>query len=349
MSEQKVQEAQEAQEEPKLTAAELTAKYKKQRLHSIIIICIALIALIFACVAWFMNNQKVNSNTSGLSSSGLDFDIGVKQEDGQKAGVYDESLFGLHTSTKTFVCETGENAGTYLLSDSPDLTSLLVSKSDNMNNYEDNGTIMPGASGQITFYLIPRIDGLSEVKLELNTKAYSLIDEKKSASSDNIQEITSESANSIVLDYLSRHILFFRDKNSQGYYSGWIKDKTIIVSASSYNNGESTFTKDTPYKITIYWEWVEQFRNMVYTNVTNKLFQDTTSADYIALLNDINTPENRSKYFDFPSGTEVNEGASNEMSQAAYDLYSEAYNQADQKIGYQIRYMKSSFSIKKAD
>lgn len=273
---------------------------------------LAAIVAIFACLAWFAANNRVSATGSTIGAKGPRYII-TTDATGNK-GVYDDG--------------TG---ATFNIADSMD-----VSGTSNFNN-KTAGYLAPGASGSITFY-VQWLDGSPE---DLDVDITRSIIATTAPPDTSVEELK---------NLLTGHILFFKNKDDDGYYSNWV-GSTYTVTADEFKKAEN---KKVP--CTLFWVWPEQFRSYVvpgYLNYTRGLFRTAESRDYVSLRDDINA--NKTRYF--KSGSSVPDvskapNVSQVMSATDLQTCSLAYNEADEYLGnsvdkYQIRLTASAKSEKK--
>lgn len=274
---------------------------------------LAAIVAIFACLAWFAANNRVSATGSTIGAKGPRYII-TTDATGNK-GVYDDG--------------TG---ATFNIADSMD-----VSGTSNFNN-KTAGYLAPGASGSITFY-VQWLDGSPEnVDVDI-TRSIIATTADLNASAEDFKNL------------LTGHILFFKNKDGDGYYSNWV-GSTYTVKADEFNAAQ-----DKKVTCTLYWVWPEQFRSYVvpgYLNYIRGLFKTAESngdTSYGKLLADING--NKPRYFRYKSDNPVPD-VSQVMSATALQTCSLAYNEADEYLGnsvdkYQIRLTASAKSEKKTN
>lgn len=266
---------------------------------------LAAIVAIFACLAWFAANNRVSATGSTIAAKADRYIITTDTTG--KSGVYDEG--------------TGT---TFNIADSMD-----VSGTSNFNN-ETAGYLAPGASGSITFY-VQWLDGSPE---DLDVDITRSIIATTTSPDTSVEELK---------NLLTGHILFFKNKDGDGYYSNWV-GSTYTVKADEFNAAQ-----DKKVTCTLFWVWPEQFRSYEvpgYLNYTRGLFKTSKVADYENLLSDINA--HKARYFKSDGSTpDVSLG----MSAADLQTCSLAYNEGDEYLGnsvdkYQIRLTASAKSEK---
>lgn len=328
-----------------------------------IIMFAALIVIIIACIAWFVSNNKVTISTTRVQSAGSEFELAAaaKPNSETSAGVYDKLLDvpkGTKSSIKNqnFLATDGSNTS----------ITWAITDDSNMNNNTEAG-IEPGASGKMTFYIISHKEGPLSVTLDLTLTGYT--EEETAATSSNLQE-----ADERAQKLLEGHVLLFAGYDSDARsYKGWIsKDagpwsmtldpEGVVLSRTE--NGKLIWSvqnakKDTVYPVTLYWVWPEILGSYLVkdqssigkrpilfpkdwkegsghlTELPKTLFKTMCSLD-----------GNRYFYWkeseDF-AGT-VTEGKLNQMrmdfNPVMYGTLAVYYNQADEYLGSNVRFIK---------
>ena len=218
----------------------------------------ALIAIIVACIAWFVSNNKVDSTGMNIRAAGSEFDLAASIKNAESTnGIYDNLLS----------VPNGEKNNEYsVTSGSHTAISWAITDDSNLRNEKDKSLgIEPGSSGSITFYIIPHKNGALNVSLTLSLTGYTL--------KNNVTELKPEFLTEIKEDaqqLLEGHILLFagydKQKNS---YKGWISQdgdpwsmSLANSSLSQKENGELIWSiKDAEaekaYPVTVYWIWPE--------------------------------------------------------------------------------------------
>lgn len=263
---------------------------------------VAAVVIIFACLAWFFDNSQVTATGVGVSAAGARYSI---MADGDKKGVYDQSS-GLGSSD-----------------------SMNVSVTSNLNNYDGTGALAPGSYGQIAFTVTPMTKDLGDINIQLSR-------DFKPRSGSSVD-------NSVGL-LASGHILFFEGTEGDFYRDPILGDELTIARKSFCEEGSTETTK--PVSKTLYWVWPEHFRNIVLTgrlNYEKNLFASTDSptgsngySDLLDLINGVNDKSSWQRFF----VTKPSASASASMSTSEMQICSDAYDEADEKIGREIQYMQ---------
>ena len=310
---------------------------KKQAKRSTVFAITALIAIIVLCIAWFVANNLVKGTTGGVSAkNNVPFDL---------ASVGDRQ-----TAEKNYL---KDNNGNNILSDGSETKNYggyIDISTGNTVNTEDRTyyignsslawhldgqlSLMPGASGKLEFYIIPREDNLQTVTLSLELIGYQ---------SDNGRAVKSE--DTTLQNLINGHILFFKSVDDTYGYQGWIQtNENFRVNAP----GNGTFQKNVPYKMTIYWIWPQYLRNYVYTRKSTQgdLFTDATDqsadSDYAKIIEFVNNQKNvtdNNKLFYDSQNISIDGDINKNMLQSTLDTASLYYNQADEYIGTKASYV----------
>lgn len=310
---------------------------KKQAKRSTVFAITALIAIIILCIAWFVANHLVKGITGGTSAkNNIPFELASV---GDRQNVEKNLL--------------KDDAGNNILSDGNETTSYekyidittgnevsqeqtyYIGDSNLAWHLNGQQSLMPGASGRLDFYIIPRQDNLKSVTLSMEAVAYQSVNNHRAT----------ESTDATLQNLIHGHILFFKHVDDTYGYSGWLQaDQSFTIDAPS-----GTFEKDVPYKMTIYWVWPQYFRNFVYTKKSTQgdLFTDATDqsanseyAKFVEFVNSQTTvaPGTNQLFYDAQS-ISIDGSVNKNMLQATLDACSLYYDQADEYIGTKAGYV----------
>ena len=302
---------------------------------------VALIALIALGIAWFMSNSKVTSTGTSVSAQ-------------------NDRLFELAS-----VGERQTAEASYLIDESKKSILNAGRTEEKYASYIENGTevqkrqtyhvgtgslawyldsqesILPGANGKLEFYIIPKKDDVKSVTVSFDINGYVY------TSKENADKRAVKSEDTILQNLIQGHILFFQQLDDVDGYQKWLKaDEPFMIEAPK----NSSFKKDVPYKVTIYWIWPQYFRNYVYTQKSTQgdLFTDaanqTDDSDYARINTFINSQRTvetgQNKLFYDESGTvQVKSDINKDMAQDTLEQCSNYYNKADEYIGTKAKYI----------
>lgn len=347
-------------EEYRKKAQEQIQNYKHQWkifIRTGIVILAAVIAIIIACIAWFVSNNKVTGSGIGIRSAGSDFELAADAgEDGKNsAGAYDKLL---EASLGTE--ETLENKSYITTDDSHTSITWSIVNESNMRNNQNNQGIEPGTSGMLKFYIISHKEGALNVTLDLGLTGYTngtggtIVKSEKTA-----QEL------------VKGHVLLFAGyEQGTNSYEGWISEDadpwtmTLDNGGTLTRNADGTLTwavenakKDTAYPVQIYWIWPEILGSYLRKDQTatgNRpiLFPEepatgeNTSGNPKALPKDLYKKMSQNgKYFRYESKddqvtADILWQMRNDFNPVIYGEIADCYNLGDQYLGENVRYLK---------
>ena len=328
-----------------------------------IIMFAALVAIIIACIAWFVSNNKVTISATKVQSAGSEFELAAaaKPNSETSAGVYDK-LLDVREGAETNI----ENQNFLATDGSHTSITWAITDDSNMNN-NTKGGIEPGASGKMTFYIISQKDGPLSVTLDLTLTGYT--GEETAATSSNLQK-----ADTKAQQLLEGHVLLFAGYDSDARsYKGWISEDAGPWSMtldseggvlSRAENGKLTWSvqnanKGTAYPVTIYWVWPEMLGSYLVKDQSSigkrpVLFPDDweenskhlTELPKTLFTTMCNSESNR--YFYWKESKDFAETVRAEkLSQmrtnfnpVMYGTLAVYYNQADEYLGSNVRFVK---------
>ena len=334
------------------------AEDKKKAVRSFFMALSALVVMVGFCIAWFVSNHRVNATGMNIEAANAqDFQLaskGKRQEAEQKYLKNEDSQNILNNGTAYLKNSDGKMI---TASDDTNNTEIYYAGFTNLAwRLDDDVTLMPGASGSMTFYIIPRKENLTSANLTFTLKAYE--DDTKTG-------VVAVSKDNQLQNLVMGHILFFRNRDADGSYAGWIapdENGSYLMANSEYSftvtpENKTTFEKDIPYPVTLYWVWPNYIRNYIYTNQNGSLFTNPDSSDYQDLLKFLNKEnfqnnEAEQKYSKIfyvkpdsgaASAKDSTSGNGNQINSNITDAVlnecNEAYNNADQYIGKNARYL----------
>lgn len=328
-----------------------------------IIMFAALVAIIIACIAWFVSNNKVTISGTSVQSAGSEFELAAaaKQDSESSAGVYDK-LLDVQPGTEISI-----ESQNFLATDGSHTSiTWAITGDSNMNN-NTKGGIEPGASGKMTFYIISQKDGPLSVTLDLTLTGYT--GEETAAKSSSLKE-----ADTKAQQLLKGHVLLFAGYDSDTRsYKGWISEDAGPWSMtldsgggvlSRTENGKLTWSvqdakKDTAYPVTIYWVWPEMLGSYLVKDQSSigkrpVLFPDDweenskhlTELPKTLFTTMCNSEGNRYFYWkeskDFAETVRAEKLSQmrTDFNPVMYGTLAVYYNQADEYLGSNVRFVK---------
>ena len=329
-----------------------------------IIMFAALVAIIIVCIAWFVSNNKVTISGTRVQSAGSEFELAAaaKPDSESSAGVYDK-LLDVQRGTETSI-----ESQKFLATDGSHTSiTWAITDESNMNNNTEAG-IEPGASGQMTFYIISQKKGPLSVTLDLMLTGYT--GEETAATSLDLQK-----ANEKAQQLLKGHVLLFAGYDSnKDSYKGWISEDAGPWSMDLYSgegalsrakNGKLTWSvqdakKDMAYPVTIYWVWPEMLGSYLVKDQSSigkrpVLFPEdwNESSNHLTELPEklfatMCNSEDNNRYFYWKESKDFTETVKAEklnqmrtnFNPVMYGTLAVYYNQADEYLGSNVRFVK---------
>ena len=329
-----------------------------------IIMFAALVAIIIVCIAWFVSNNKVTISGTRVQSAGSEFELAAaaKPDSESSAGVYDK-LLDVQRGTETSI-----ESQKFLATDGSHTSiTWAITDDSNMNNNTEDG-IEPGASGQMTFYIISQKNGPLSVTLDLMLTGYT--GEETAETLSDLQK-----ANEKAQQLLKGHVLLFAGYDSAANsYKGWISEDAGPWSMtldsgggvlSRTENGKLTWSvqdakKGRAYPVTIYWVWPEMLGSYLVKNQSSigkrpVLFPEdwNESSNHLTELPEtlfatMCNSEDNNRYFYWKESKDFTETVKAEklnqmrtnFNPVMYGTLAVYYNQADEYLGSNVRFVK---------
>ena len=286
------------------------------------IFILAAIVIIFACLAWFAANNRVGATGSGISAKGPRFTLESYVGTGEtgSAGAYENDIVP-NPETEATASDSTETTA--------DGTSLLVTPSSNLNNTDGTDSLHPGARGQISFTVTPLVTNLGKIEIDISR----VIKTARGADGETL------------LNLLSGHLLMFQSCDN-GYYAQRIKNGQFEIASKEFEDMK-------PVTKTIYWVWPEYFQNYVLTGNVGyyKNLFASVGDDYNQLIADMNktpTTEDPSHYYFGTVDGQSFVKVSSQMSSNEIETAAELYNNADEYLGNNVKYLQLKISANEA-
>lgn len=313
----------------------------------IFIVCV----IVFSSIAWFTSNKDNSATGMGVTAKDAPFDLKAV---GNSSGLYDDEYMSA-------IIAYDNSIGSYSDSDqssgaAPNIKLKLTPASGNeaaydmQNLYTDNGTpdlkditkhesesygLNPKDFGRLQFQIVPRYpDSEITVNFKLKLSCYQIgydaseefekqFDENGVFDPDDVELTKVTDAN--LLKLLSGHIVFF-----------YINDNNQPVLIDPLSNNGTSITLSQTKTVTIYWAWPENLRNILsaqidgITSGASSQVQALFMAHPDLFLKDIS---------DTDTTAITGSTASAILNGSDYTRYSAKYNNADQDIGDNIKYI----------
>lgn len=287
---------------------------RKQILRSAFLALAALGVIVFACYAWFVSNNSVTGKISSVLLNGSTFELASVGENG---AFYDDMRSELkHDDAEKWSDDNnlpGIKTGKY------DTVVWLLTDDSNMGNLTEAG-IQPGTGGDISFYVIPKVDGDLTLKFHIDLIPLTL--PSKSTENETTQSEAVPVEDPVLKQLLKGHFLFY-----------WYNDGEKTWVPCNTGDFKMTFTGckiDKAIPVTLTWKWP-------------LLLQHIT--DETEISNEI--PKYK-QYF-FYADAEMGESIPNDIDlKKNYQQLSKLFNNADQYIGINMNWLEVRLSAQAA-
>lgn len=297
----------------------------------------AVFAFILLTAAWFVNNSRVQAGGATVSAAAdRKFELAAVGTTGKYDNILKSILGDIVQDGDSWSLIEGSETktGTKTSNGKGDIV-WVMSNDQNLKNNTENGTIEPGSSGKLEFYVLPKdTKSAHEFSFTLTVKGYKESDGKyiQMSNSDKFYKL------------LSGHIQFFSSYDGEKYSN----PLTATATAEGITiNGLKRSTDVGKTKVTIYWVWPYYVGDMILPDGNGKLSDDEKKALFTdGLRNTIAgemTGEKYGKYFENPidntSKGKIAEMVNGNIDEAAYNVIYTAYNNADKYIGENGEYI----------
>jgi hypothetical protein len=291
----------------KETSTQSRIRRLKLDLASTIVVLAVTVTVAFLAafsMAWFVSNRQVDAGGSSVSINNDLFELAV--EANLTAPVpYDQVLAEKsYSNTETETSSAHVGVACALASDS-------------------NEPLRPGSTGTMTFYILPKQEGLDRFSLTLTLSGIKRTLDENDA--ETYAAVTAESA----LDLLKGHILFFEEKDANGKYAGWIDEGGFTYALSEH--AADKVGDAEKYEVTLYWVWPRTYGQITLQDGSSNLIGSSLFTD--ASPDRARLEERISAYPE-----EFLDGVAS-VSSASFVELSDGYNRADQAIGEAVSYL----------
>lgn len=295
----------------------------------------AVFAFILLTAAWFVNNSRVRAGGATVSATAdRKFELAAVGTTGKYDDIL-KSILGDIVQDGDDWSSTDSTIDGKVTSNGKGDIVWVMSGEQNLKNNKGNstGTIEPGNSGKLEFYVLPKDTSAHEFSFTLTVKGYKESDGKyiQMSNSDKFYKL------------LSGHIQFFSSYDGEKYSN----PLTATATAEGITLTLHTDAVDTKKQVTIYWVWPYYVGDMILPDGNGKLSNDEKKTLF---TNDLRntiagemTGEKYGKYFENPIDDalkgETAEMVKGNIDEKAYNVIYTAYNNADKYIGENGEYI----------
>ena len=244
----------------------------------------ALLIASFAGVAWFTMNKEVGAGGMSITTATMPFDIATLGTEVRNRTQlfavrpdYGEGEEEEFTSVVAGTYNVAGNTDTLILRFTPEEEDDPLTEDIDESEAPDIG---PGSMGDLSFYVVPKINGPLDVYITLDLVAFKAVileddEELLIEITDDLTasaNITAEQVASCknALNYLKGHIMFFGGLSESEAYS-YVKPITDGKIHFHLDNA----TAGVAYKVPIYWTWPNTLGQIALKTNTNELRNGT--------------------------------------------------------------------------
>lgn len=253
----------------------------REILKTIVFLLATIAVIIIGSIAWFVSNDRTQAATSSVSAQ---HDLLRLATTGHRQNA-EENRLNLDPGD-TF--PSGSEQDPLYFTEGGRIALRLDS---------NNISVRPGASGKVTFYIIPKRTGRLEATVHLELAGYQAVPENTAPTAKQVEDDVLEAL-------LCGHILLFRDESRSEWL--WTENGNILRISEDAQ-------KEKPIAVDFYWYWPLRFEDM------EKAWLDRTLSK--PLSPDSNYWYNR--IFIAKAGDDLRDNK----------ICDEAYNRADEYIG----------------
>ena len=304
----------------------------------------AVFAFILLTAAWFVNNSRVQAGGATVSATAdRKFELAAVGTTGKYDDIL-KSILGDIVQDGAEWSSTDSTIDGKVTSNGKGDIVWVMSDNQNLNNNNSNnstGTIEPGSSGKLEFYILPKDTSAHEFPFTLTVKGYKESDGKyiQMSNSDKFYKL------------LSGHLQFFSSYDGEKYSN----PLTVTATAEGITiTGLKRSTEnETQKKVTIYWVWPYYVGDMILPDGNGKLSNDEKKTLFTDDLrsaiagemadNNADNYGKYGKYFENPiddtSKGKIAEMVKGNIDETAYNVIYTAYNNADKYIGENGEYI----------
>ncbi|MBQ9415624.1 MAG: hypothetical protein IJU20_02145 [Clostridia bacterium] len=345
---------------------------KKMLISSIVSLCLSIFMLGTVSIAWFTMNREVGTSGMSMAISGMPFEIEVRGqyiENESDFGLVNDYISGTYGSDAVY--ENGEQPDeNYQYFRATALKDKIIWRKETQDEAHGHYTdgLEPNSCGELKFWVVAKQAGFHDSTFVFDIKGYHAVTHIETQNGvsveivDDVYEINDSLGNYVTedptltssmvqkkkeaLSYIQGHILFFRNKDENGYYSGFLgTDRSFKLSDVYTEENGTYFTLGEKKLVTVYWKWANTFEQMIYDSSYSSyspILRNASSADRTALYSYMQ-PSNNSMFFGL-TNSEITSDLSivqtnGEGFLAAVTQLSNAYNDADQEIGDKVDYI----------
>ncbi len=304
----------------------------------------AVFAFILLTAAWFVNNSRVQAGGATVSAAAdRKFELAAVGTTGKYDDIL-KSILGDIVQDGDSWKDSENKTGTKTSNGKGDIVWVMSSE-QNLKNNTENGTIEPGSSGKLEFYVLPKDTSAHEFSFTLTVKGYYKDNSGYLPMSSKGNGFDTEKFYKL----LSGHIQFFSSYDGEKYSNPLTAPLTATATAEGITiTGlkRSTDVGENQKKVIIYWVWPYYVGDMILPDGNSKLSNDEKKTLFTDDLRSAIAGElanDYGKYFENPiDGTlkgEIAKMVKGNIDETTYNVIYTVYNNADKYIGENGEYI----------
>lgn len=302
----------------------------------------AVFAFILMTAAWFVNNSRVQAGSAMvLATADRKFELAAVGTTGKYDDIL-KSILGDIVQDGDDWSFTEGKTGTKTSNSKGDIV-WVMSSDQNLKNNTENGTIEPGSSGKLEFYVLPKdTSAKHNFTFTLTVKGYYENNGSYLPMSSKGNGFDTKKFYKL----LSGHIQFFSSRDAKGKYGGRLEATATAEGITLTGLTRSTTKNETQEKVTIYWVWPYYVGDMILPDGNGKLSNDEKKALFTYDLRSAIAGEmtdDYGKYFEDPIDDKLKgkiaDMVNGNVDETAYSAIYTAYNNADKYIGENGEYI----------
>lgn len=301
----------------------------------------AVFAFILLTAAWFVNNSRVQAGGATVSATAdRKFELAAVGTTGEYDDIL-KSILGDIVQDGDDWSSTDSTIDGKVTSNGKGDIVWVMSSDQNLKNNTENGTIEPGSSGKLEFYVLPKdTSAKHDFTFTLTVKGYYKDNSGYLPMSSKGNDFDTKKFYKL----LSGHIQFFSSCDENGKYDGRLTATATAEGITITGLKRSTDVGKT--KVTIYWVWPYYVGDMILPDGNGKLSSDEKKTLFTDKLRETTAKEmadNYGKYFENPiddtSKGKIADMVKGNIDETAYNVIYTAYNNADKYIGENGEYI----------
>lgn len=301
----------------------------------------AVFAFILLTAAWFVNNSRVQAGGATVSATAdRKFELAAVGTTDKYDDILKSILGNIVQDGDDWSSTDSTIDGKVTSNDKSDIV-WVMSGEQNLKNNTENGTIEPGSSGKLEFYVLPKdTSAKHNFTFTLTVKGYYENNGKYLPMSSKGNDFDTKKFYKL----LSGHIQFFSSYDGEKYSNPLTA--TASAEGITITGLKRSTENETQEKVTIYWVWPYYVGDMILPDGNGKLSNDEKKALFTDKLRETTAKEmadNYGKYFENPiddtSKGKIAEMVNGNIDEKAYNVIYTAYNNADKYIGENGEYI----------